>query len=67
MYSSGEIMTIALDLELSHNDAEALLHHCLDFKPGSGDAREDRRLEAALETLRSALAAQLLSEPADGL
>lgn len=60
-------MTIALELDLNHNDAEALLHHCQAFKPGSGDAREDRRLEAALDALRSALVAQLLSEPADGL
>lgn len=60
-------MTIALDLELNTNDAEALWHHCQDFKPSSGDAREDRRLESALEALRAALATHLQGEPADGL
>ena len=67
LYSVGEKMTIALDLQLSSNDAEALLRHAESFKASSGDAREDRRLEAALETLRDALRAQLLPEPADGL
>lgn len=67
MYSKEERMTIALELDLNHNDAEALLHHCQVFKASSGDAREDRRLEAALDALRSALAAQLLSEQSGGL
>lgn len=60
-------MTIELDLELNHNDAEALLHHCQDFKASSGDAREDRRLESALEALRNALRAQLMPEQPGGL
>ncbi|WP_223556904.1 hypothetical protein [Pseudomonas sp. BF-R-01] len=58
-------MTIAFDL--NHNDAEALFRHAESFKASSGDAREDRRLEAALETLRDALRAQLMPEPPDGL
>lgn len=60
-------MTIALELDLNHNDAEALLHHCQAFKASSGDAREDRRLESALKALRDALKAQLLPEQPDGL
>lgn len=62
MYSKGKRMTIALDLQLSTNDAEALWHHCQDFKPASGDAREDRRLESALDALRDALRGQLMPE-----
>lgn len=56
-----------IEFDLNSNDAEALLRHCESFKPGSGDPREDRRLENALESLRAALATHLLPEPADGL
>ena len=56
-----------IEFDLNSNDAEALLHHCQDFKPTTGDAREDRRLESALESLRAALATHLQREPADEL
>lgn len=45
--------------DLNTNDAEALLRHCEQFIPQSGDAREDRRLEDALLTLAEALRAHL--------
>lgn len=45
--------------DLNTNDAEALLRHCEEFIPQSGDAREDRRLEDALHTLAEALRAHL--------
>jgi len=45
--------------DLNTNDAEALLRHCEQFIPQSGDAREDRRLEDALLTLEKALRAHL--------
>lgn len=44
-----------IDLELNYNDTEALLRHCHDHKPRSGDAREDRRLMSALEALAEAI------------
>ena len=52
-----------IELDLNTNDTEALLRHCQSFKPNSGDAREDRRLADALETLKEALQGHL--EPAD--
>lgn len=33
-----------ITFDLNINDAEALLHHVEEFKPDSGDAREDARL-----------------------
>ena len=48
--------------DLNTHDAEALLRHCEQFIPRSGDAREDRRLEDALLTLAEALRAHLESE-----
>ena len=56
-----------IELDLNTNDAEALLRHAESFKPASDDAREDRRLEAALDALRAALTTHLQREPADGL
>ncbi|WDM57699.1 hypothetical protein K4A76_14575 [Pseudomonas sp. NEEL19] len=44
-----------IELDLNQNDAEALLRHCQTHKPASGDAREDRRLEDALQALAEAL------------
>lgn len=44
-----------IELDLNINNTEALLHHCLDFQPGSGDPREDSRLADALEALASAI------------
>lgn len=43
------------ELDLNHNDRDALLRHCQTFVPCSGDAREDGRLADALETLAAAL------------
>ena len=48
-------MTIYFDL--NQNDLEALLRHCQSFVPATGDSREDRRLQDALEALREALEA----------
>ncbi|MDV3055431.1 hypothetical protein [Pseudomonas paracarnis] len=44
-----------IEFDLNQNDMEALLQHCQSFQPASGDARDDRRLEDALEALREAL------------
>lgn len=56
-----------IDLELNYNDLEALLRHCHDYTPRSEDAREDRRLMSALETLAEAIdLARLHTEPDQG-
>lgn len=44
-----------IEFDLNQNDLEALLRHCESFKPASGDSRDDRRLEDALEALQEAL------------
>lgn len=44
-----------IQLDLNSNDRDALLRHCQQFVPSSGDAREDARLADALETLAHAL------------
>jgi len=44
-----------IQLDLNHNDRDALLRHCREFTPSSGDAREDSRLADALEVLAAAL------------
>lgn len=49
----GTVMHIQLDL--NHNDRDALLRHCQKFVPNSGDVREDARLADALEVLAAAL------------
>lgn len=48
-----------IELDLSRNDAEALLRHCQEHKPGSDDRREDRRLENALDELKDAISKAL--------
>lgn len=48
-----------IDFDLNQNDAESLLRHCQSFVAATGDGREDRRLQAALEALQEALEAQL--------
>lgn len=45
--------------DLNTNDAEALLRHVEEFKPSSGDAREDARLREALQELKEALESHL--------
>lgn len=45
--------------DLNTNDAEALLRHVEEFKPSSGDAREDSRLREALLELKEALVQHL--------
>jgi hypothetical protein len=49
-------------LDLNHNDAEALLRHCQQFRPASNDNREDRRLQSAIEELAEAIKMHL-SQP----
>lgn len=44
-----------IQFDLNQNDRDALLRHCKEFLPSSGDAREDARLADALETLALAL------------
>lgn len=48
-----------LDFDLPRSDAEALLRHCAERVPSSGDAREDGRLRDALAALQEALRAAL--------
>jgi len=45
--------------DLNTNDAESLLRHAEEFRPESGDAREDSRLREALLELKEALAQHL--------
>lgn len=45
--------------DLNSNDAEALLGHVEEFKPNSGDSREDARLREALLELKEALVSHL--------
>ena len=51
-----------VELDLNHNDAEALLRHCEEYQPGSGDFREDARLRDALETLAAAIYGAMRAE-----
>ncbi|MNH14040.1 hypothetical protein D3C79_736280 [compost metagenome] len=44
-----------IQFELNTNDREALLRHVREFEPNSGDVREDRRLQDALNELAQAL------------
>ncbi len=44
-----------IQLDLSTNDAEALLHHARTFRPNSSDPREDMRLQDALDDLVEAI------------
>lgn len=44
-----------IELDLSHNDAEALLRHCAEYQPDSGDFRENARLRDGLEALADAI------------
>lgn len=46
-----------IEFDLNQNDLEALLRHCQTQRPASGDAREDQRLQDALEALEQALVA----------
>lgn len=48
-----------VDFDLPRNDAEALLRHCAEHVPSSGDVREDARLRDALAALQEALRAAL--------
>lgn len=53
-------MLIKLDLNM--NDAEALLRHCAEFQPASGDCREDSRLADALDALGFEIKASMRAE-----
>ena len=44
-----------IEFDLNHNDAQALLHHCKEHQPSSGDFRENARLGEALEVLAEAI------------
>lgn len=44
-----------IEFELGINDAEALMHHCADHQPDTGDFRENARLTEALQALASAI------------
>lgn len=44
-----------VQFDLNQNDWDALLRHCLTFRPASGDGREDARLVDALGALEQAL------------
>lgn len=50
-----------IDLELNCNDLQALLRHCRDYRPRTGDPWGDRRLMDALETLAEAI--ELAQQP----
>ena len=51
-----------ITFDLNRNDADALLRHCLAFKPSTGDGREDARLGDALSELVEALKVHLDSK-----
>ena len=44
-----------IQLDLNRNDLDALLRHCREFSPRTGDAREDARLVDALQSLAEGL------------
>jgi len=49
-----------IQLDLSANYAEALLHHARTYKPKSSDPRNDMRLQDALDDLAVAIERHLL-------
>lgn len=51
-----------IELDLNRNDAEALLRHCAEHKPNTGDRREDARLIDALEALKDAISKALADQ-----
>lgn len=50
-----------ITFDLNTNDAEALLRHVEEFRPNSGDSREDARLREAMHELKDALMSHLKS------
>ncbi|WP_027611845.1 hypothetical protein [Pseudomonas sp. URIL14HWK12:I6] len=56
-----------IEFDLNTNDAEALLRHCESYVPTNDDARENRRLQAALEALREALLSIFVQRSAESL
>lgn len=44
-----------IEIDLNTKDAQALLRHCTEHQPNSGDFRENARLREALETLAAAI------------
>jgi hypothetical protein len=48
-------ISMHIEFDLNQNELEALLRHCQTYKPTSGDVREDRRVQDALEALEQAL------------
>lgn len=55
--SNALAANVGRQFDLNQNDVEALLRYFQTHKPGSGDAREDQRLEDALDALEQALLA----------
>ncbi len=53
-----------ITFDLNNNDSEVLLRHVEEFKPNSGDSREDARLREALLELKEALIAHLIGSDA---
>lgn len=52
-----------IELDLNMNDAQALLRHCSEYQPNSGDFRENARLKDALESLAEALSEAMSPYP----
>lgn len=52
-----------IELDLNINDCEALLRHCLTVRASTGDAREDNRLNDALETLADVIQQAMAPSP----
>lgn len=46
-----------IELELNSNDSAALLQHCAEYRPSTGDFLEDSRLTDALASLADAIKA----------
>lgn len=57
IFTFRDSLRMHIEFELNQNDLDALLQHCHSFSAASGDSREDRRLEDALEALKEALLA----------
>ncbi len=44
-----------IEFDLNRNDFDALMRHCLTFRPDTGDPREDQRLLDGLQALLEAM------------
>jgi hypothetical protein len=57
---------VLIEFELGINGAEALMHHCADHQPDTGDLKENARPAEALQALASAINDAMSPEPACG-